>query len=185
MIEAQGSVPTKKKGRSNSAELCSTSQLATCKCSTKEQATSLFIGVPQWLQMVLESFWGGKKEPSEKTGFINSADHRNICSTCCPFSSDALTSGSLVCSCCTRCILSYLIFPLSISGQYLAFCIPWAYLDFMASVICDFSSRVNKIHGLATCLFLHLLEWMDQEHKLGAQVSFSSCQRHQRGYIKG
>lgn len=145
--------PHQKKGRSNSAELCGTSQLANCTCSTKAQATSLFTGVPQGLRMVLESFWGGKKEPAEKTGFINSADHRNICSTCCPFSSDALTSRSLVRSRCTRCILTYLIFSLSISGQYLAFCIPWAYLDFMASFICDFSSRVNKIHGLATCLF--------------------------------
>jgi len=108
----------------------------------------------------------GKKQPSEKIGLINSSDHKNIGSACYPFSSDALTSGSHVCSPCTRSILTCLIFSLSISGQYVSFCIPWTAAGFMAPLICDFSSRVNKIDGLAICPFWHIPKQRDQEHKL-------------------
>lgn len=70
------------------------------------------------------------------------------------------TSTSHVCHFCMRCILI-----LYISGQYLSFCLPWASLDFMDSFICHFTSRVNKIHGLATCLFWHTPHRTEQEHK--------------------
>lgn len=99
------------KGKANSAELCGTSQLINCTCSTlKAQSISPCIGVPQWSWTVLESFWGGKKQPSEKTGFINSIDYRNICSPCCPISSDALTSESHICSPAEGVFLSALFF---------------------------------------------------------------------------
>lgn len=81
-------------------------------------------------------------------------------------------SRSHLCCFCMRCILT-----LFISGQYFSFCLPWASVDFMDSFICHFTFKVNKIHGLATCLFWHTPDRMEQEHK----HSFSSCQRHQGG----
>lgn len=54
---------------------------------------------------------------------------------------------------------------LSISGQYLSFCLPWASVDFMDSFICHFTFRVNKICGLATCLFWYTPDWIEWEHK--------------------
>lgn len=66
-------------------------QLATCTCSTKAQAISLYCGISEIMNgagVIL-----GRKS-SGKSGFINSADDRNICSTCCPSSCDALSSRS-------------------------------------------------------------------------------------------
>lgn len=52
--------------------------------------------------------------------------------------------------------LPYFSFIYLCSNQ--SFCISCASVDFMASFICDFSSRVNEVHGQATCLFWHILE---------------------------
>lgn len=43
--------------------------------------------------------------------------------------------------------------------QYVPFCLPWASVHFMDSFTCHFTSRVNKIHGLATRFGTHQIEW--------------------------
>lgn len=128
--------------------------------------------------MVLESFWGGN--PLRKVASLIQLTTEIFVLLVVPFPV-MLFLLDLVYRCCMRCILTCLVFPSSLSGQYLSFCIPWASVDFKTSFICDFSSRDSKIHGLAPCLLWHISDRMTQGHKL-LTLFFKLLQR---GYSGG